>query len=158
MPIKKCKKCENDRYANTSWCITHFKEHEKEKAIKKKEKPVKVKTKSSSYYRKLADRLFQDWFTKENPKCEMCEKSSVCGHHFHTKGNSSRLRYEPDNMIPVCSGCHLSFHSKRSAEITSRLIAKRGIEWSNNLLVMKQDLSLRTGTSSYYKMIIEKYK
>jgi 5-methylcytosine-specific restriction endonuclease McrA len=121
-------------------------------------KEKKKKSKSSSYYRNLADRLFQDWFTKENPKCEMCGNPSVCGHHFHTKGNSSRLRYEPDNMIPVCSGCHLSFHSKRSAEITSRLIAQRGIDWSNNLLEMKRDLSLRTGTVAYYKMIIEKYK
>ena len=123
-----------------------------------KEKKGKKKTKSVSYYRNRADRVFQDWFTKENPKCEMCGNESVCGHHFHTKGNSSRLRYEPDNMIPVCSGCHLSFHSKRSAEITSRLIAQRGIDWSNNLLVMKRDLSLRAGTLTYYKSIIEKYE
>jgi 5-methylcytosine-specific restriction endonuclease McrA len=109
------------------------------------------------YYRDKADRVFQDWFTKENPICEMCGRPSVCGHHFHTKGNSSRLRYEPDNMIPVCSACHLSFHSKRSAEITSRLIAKRGIEWSNKLLEMKRDLSVKTDTIGNYKYIIEKY-
>lgn len=101
-------------------------------------------------YQKKADRLFQDIFTKKNPKCEMCGQPVSCGHHFHTKGASSRLRYEEDNMIPVCPACHLSFHSKRSAEITSRLIAKRGLEWSNNLLIKKRDFQ-KCDTIGYYK-------
>ena len=113
---------------------------------------------SKKYYRIKADRLFQNWFTKENPYCEMCGQPSVCGHHFHTKGNSSRLRYEPENMIPVCSSCHLSFHSKRSAEIISRLVVKRGLEWVNHLLEMKRDMSIKTNTIGYYKEIINKYK
>jgi len=112
---------------------------------------------SKKYYRNKADRVFQDWFTKENPICEMCGETSSCGHHFHTKGASSRLRYEPDNMIPVCNSCHLKFHSRHSADITSRLIDKRGTEWSNKLLEMKRDFSIKSDTITFYKSIIEKY-
>ncbi len=109
-----------------------------------------------AYYRKKADRLFQDYFTKKNPKCDICGQPSVCGHHFHTKGASSRLRYEEDNMVAVCAGCHLAFHSKRSAEVTSKIIAKRGIDWSNNLIKKKQEF-IKCDTIGYYKEIINKF-
>jgi hypothetical protein len=109
-----------------------------------------------AYYRKKADRAFQDWFTKENPICEICGNETSCGHHFHTKGASSRLRYEADNIVPVCVGCHLSFHSKRAAEATSILIQKRGLDWANKLLVKKREY-IKCDTIGYYREIILKY-
>ena len=108
-----------------------------------------------AYYRKKADRLFQQYMTSKNSYCEMCSKPISCHHHFHPKASSSRLRYVEENMIPVCAGCHLSFHSNRSAEITSRLIAKKGIKWSNDLVVKKREF-IKSDTIGYYKEIIEK--
>jgi len=42
--IKHCKLCDKPRFANTSWCLTHYKEREKEKkANKVKKKKPKAK-------------------------------------------------------------------------------------------------------------------
>ena len=108
-----------------------------------------------AYFRKKADRLMQDYFTKKYPNCEMCGKPVSCMHHFHPKSVSSALRYYEPNLIPVCNGCHLGFHSQRSAQMASRLIAKRGVEWSNDLLKKKEQI-IKTN-QTYYKEIIDKY-
>lgn len=99
-----------------------------------------------------ADALLQNYCRIINKKCEMCGAKQSCMHHFHTKGASNRLRYELSNLISVCAGCHLKFHSKFSADITCRLLAKRGIQWSEELLQMKREF-VKTNIEYYRDMI-----
>ena len=86
-----------------------------------------------SKWRNKADKALQQALTELHPFCELCGKPVSCVHHFYPKSSSSALRYEEDNCIPVCVGCHLGFHSNRSADFIGRTIEKRGIDWFNGL-------------------------
>ena len=109
-----------------------------------------------SYYKKKCDRLFQDWFTSQNPVCEICGKATTVGHHFITKGASFSLRYEPNNMIPCCTGCHLGFHSSRSSQFIAKTIMKRGNDWYKDLERKKS--VIQKESVGYYKSIIKEYE
>ena len=39
--------------------------------------------------------------------------------HVLSKGPQSRLRFEPDNLMPLCGGCHLYWHQR----------PKEALEW-----------------------------
>jgi 5-methylcytosine-specific restriction endonuclease McrA len=79
----------------------------------------------------------------------MCGKPTACGHHFIPKSASSALRYNPLNMVPVCAGCHLKFHSKHSAEIIGRIIEKRGVDWFKS--IQKEKVKIIKTNTEYYK-------
>jgi len=111
--------------------------------------------KKISYYRNKADKLFQIWFRAKYPNCELCEKPSICGHHFFPKSSSSALRYEEENMIPVCVGCHLGFHSARASQFIGAIIKSRGQDWFDQLTRRRTKI-MKVGVK-YYKEIIEKY-
>jgi len=107
-------------------------------------------------YKKVADALLQEWCRATYSECEMCGKPMACCHHYHTKGASSALRYVEDNLIPVCNGCHLGFHSKRAGEFNSRVVINRGVDWAKKLLKLKNNY-VKTNVK-YYKDIISKYE
>jgi len=108
--------------------------------------------KKIAYYRKKADKLFQQWFISKNSQCELCLNVATCGHHFVTKAASSALRYEEKNMIPVCTGCHLGFHSSRASDFIGRIVLLRGAKWFQYLQLSKYKISkINIG---YYKDII----
>jgi len=107
-------------------------------------------------YRTKADKAFQKYLIKLHPLCEICGQPASCHHHFHTKASSSALRFEENNMVAVCSKCHLGFHSNRVAFFASIIIAKRGVKWSNALLAKKSDYV--KPSVGYYKSITEKYE
>jgi len=52
--------------------------------------------------RKKCDKLMQQIYTKKYPKCDICGAPTHCMHHFVEKSRSSRLRYEEENLIPLC--------------------------------------------------------
>lgn len=114
------------------------------------------KPKKVSYYRNRADGLFQKYLCNKNKRCECCGQTVSCHHHFFPKSVSSSLRYDEDNMIPVCVGCHLGFHSARASQFIAGTILRRGEEWYKKLLVKKYIL-IKTGIK-YYKKIIEQYE
>ena len=109
--------------------------------------------KKVSYYRNKADRVFQIWFVAKNPYCEVCGKPTSCGHHFFPKSSATSLRYEENNMIPVCVGCHLGFHSARGSESNGIIIEKRGLDWFKELRKTKETIT-KVGIV-YYKTIIQ---
>jgi hypothetical protein len=111
--------------------------------------------KKISYYQKKADKALQKSLTAIHTNCELCGKPVSCMHHFYCKSSCSALRYEEDNCIPVCVGCHLGFHSNRSADFIGRTIEKRGIDWFNGL----QRIRSRTikPNKKYYEDIIQFY-
>ena len=104
-----------------------------------------------SYFRNKADKAFQQWFMSKNPKCEVCGKGAVCGHHYISKAASSALRYYAGNMIPVCMGCHCKLHSKFAPELNSEITLKRGKAWFKQLQLERRK-TVKVGVK-YYKEI-----
>lgn len=109
-----------------------------------------------STLRNKADKLFQEYLRDKNKYCEMCGKPLSTHHHFYPKSSSSALRYVEENMISVCVGCHLGFHSNRSSDFTGRLIKQRGIKWFNSLQLKRSVIT--KATIGYYKEIISRYE
>ena len=95
-------------------------------SIKKKKLP-KVST-----VRTKCDNLLTPIIKKAYPKCLLCYKPTEVAHHHVHKSKSTRLRYELDNLIPLCGHCHVVLHNNESFW-ASRIVAIRGIDWFNNL-------------------------
>lgn len=116
---------------------------------------MKKTVKKISYFRNKADRAFQTSLTTLRPKCEMCGQLAVCQHHYFTRASSSALRYDEQNAISVCSGCHLGFHSNRSAIFNARVIENRGVKWVSDLI--KRRNTFIKPNKKYYEDIIKFY-
>lgn len=96
-------------------------------AIKKdKDKP---KTLTCSQWQKKCDKRSQEVGRIMYKKCEVCGKPMSCLHHFYPKSVSARLRYDWDNLIPICQGCHMRHHQAGDPRIHNRIIEKRGKVW-----------------------------
>ena len=60
--------------------------------------------------RAKADKLWQQ-IVSHHKRCALCGSSNlVCGHHVILKAQSSYLRYDLNNCIPVCRECHFGIH------------------------------------------------
>lgn len=98
---------------------------------KKKTETQKLKEKT--------DKLLTPWICGKYKKCLLCgAKSQVAHHHVH-KSQSSRLRYEEKNLIPLCNGCHCKLHHNESYW-ASVIVEKKGVEWFRELDKMKREL------------------
>lgn len=103
--------------------------------------------------RKKADTLLQEIVRAERPFCEHCGKPTQAGHHFYTKGSSSELRYDFDNLIALCAGCHVSHHKGGNPEIHVKIMRDRGPEWFDDLYSRKA--MRRNRNREYYLGVIE---
>ena len=101
------------------------------------------------------DRLLQEIWRKENPKCEVCGKPTQVSHHFITKGSCSALRYDFDNLIPLCNGCHMKIHQGSDSEIIVNIKDKRGDEWFKELQRKRWKTVVKTDIKYYEDLIIE---
>jgi len=89
--------------------------------------------------RKLIDKLDKLWSEKVKSvgKCAYCGKDSYLNpHHIYSRSNYS-TRWDLDNGICLCSGCHtlsstFSAH-KTPMEFSEYIKEKRGNEWFNRL-------------------------
>lgn len=85
-----------------------------------------------STMRNKCDNLLTPIIKALHPKCLLCgHDTQVAHHHFH-KSQSTRLRYELDNLINLCNSCHLKLHMNESFW-ASKIIQLKGIEWFNEL-------------------------
>lgn len=109
--------------------------------------------KAVKYYRDKADRLLQEINRKEKPICEVCKAPSQVGHHFFTKGSSSNLRYDFDNIVSLCNGCHYKHHKTNDPKIHGTVIMKRGEDWYKKL-TRKSTIIIKTNIT-YYRGVIE---
>jgi hypothetical protein len=101
----------------------------REPILKEKDKPRKERSHSGSWWQKKCDRLMQDIQRERIKSCEVCGGKNEVGHHYHTKSNSSYLRYDWRNFIPLCHSCHFKHHNKSDPHIHNTINAKRGAEW-----------------------------
>ena len=107
--------------------------------------------------RSKADKLwFQNIFSR-NGFCEVCGEIPRQVHHFYPKGLYGHLRYDLDNGVILCMGCHFSHHHRGNPEIHQTIIDKRGKRWHNRLKkrALKRPISSYQ-TIKYYSDIITK--
>jgi hypothetical protein len=57
-------------------------------------------SKSKTYYRKKADRLFQEIGRKKYDKCLVCGNPVSCLHRYFPKSSAGNLRYSEANGTP----------------------------------------------------------
>lgn len=72
----------------------------------------------------------------DNPNC--LKFTQVAHHHIH-KSKSLRLRYDLENLIPLCSHCHQMLHHNESYW-ASVIVKIKGIEWFEYLQKTKNEL------------------
>ena len=112
-----------------------------------------MKTWDLTRWRKECDKKLQIKGMKEFPKCEVCGGRSYCLHHFFPKSISSKLRYDFDNLVAVCQGCHMRHHLAGDPTIHGTIIKKRGQSWYDVLLTKKREYT--KVTIEYYKYVWE---
>jgi hypothetical protein len=118
-----------------------------------------------SKLQKKCDQLMQEYYTKKYPKCDICNAPTYCMHHFIEKSRSNRLRYEPENLIPLCFKCHYGVHNAcagrilnnvlRSYNFMDAIINKRGgKEWKDKMERIGREM-IKTNLA-YYEQVYEK--
>lgn len=89
--------------------------------------------------RNKCDALLTPIVKKMYPRCESCGKPTEVGHHWIEKSRSSNLRYNLENIIPLCTVCHTKIHNRfgssvvGSVDVAQAIINKRGEEWKKRM-------------------------
>lgn len=120
-----------------------------------KDKERKVKLPKIGKLQKDCDTRMQQIGTQLNPKCEVCGKPVSCMHHFFPKSVSSALRYDWDNLIPICNGCHNRHHQANDPRIHETIRQKRGGDVWYERLLRKKYIDVRVNRE-YYATVMEK--
>ncbi len=109
---------------------------------------------------RLRNKCDKLWFTKlYSEECEVCGKRANQVHHFYPKGLYGHLRYDLDNGISMCMGCHFSHHHRGNPEIHQIIIEKRGKKWHNRLKKKAKNRPTSSYlTILYYQDIIDNLK
>lgn len=113
--------------------------------------PKPEKGKPIGKWQKECDALQQEINRLMHTDCEVCGKPMTTGHHFFPKSTSARLRYEFDNLIPICSGCHMQHHQAGNHRIHITIIRKRGKDWYDNLNELSR-VKFKTNIA-YYRVV-----
>lgn len=100
-----------------------------------------------------ADKLWYQRLLKR--KCEVCGKKAIQVHHFYYKGSYGHLRYDLDNGISLCQGCHFVLHHQDPKKIEEKIIAVRGKKWFNKLQKKSQNRPSSFKTIKYYEEVIK---
>jgi len=97
-----------------------------------------MKKPSIKTLRNKTDKLLSTWICGKHKKCLLCPAPSQVAHHHVHKSQSSRLRYEEDNLIPLCHSCHCKLHHNESYW-ASKIVEIKGVEWFKKLDKMKRE-------------------
>lgn len=85
---------------------------------------------------KQCDALLTPIMKLKHPICELNGLSQNCNyytqvaHHHCHKAKSLNLRYDENNLIALCSHCHVVLHYNESYW-ASILVKKKGLKWFN---------------------------
>lgn len=75
---------------------------------------------------------------KMYPQCIICSGLTTTAHHFVHDSKSVRLRFELENMIPLCTSCHFMLHQNESYW-AGKIIEAWGLDWFKRLDAMSQE-------------------
>ena len=106
--------------------------------------------------RKKADKLIQEVGREifGDKGCYICGGSYSCLHHYHTKGCSSALRYDWNNLIPICAGCHHRHHNANDPRPHDEIRKRKGQDWVDELEWKRNNKKIKPGIK-YYEELIE---
>ena len=106
-----------------------------------------------------ADAAMQEYYREQayqnEEGCEICGGVYSCKHHYFPKKKSATLRYDEDNLISICAGCHLGHHMG-DPRVHHKLEKKRGDKWFKDL-EKKKAKTIQT-SMGYYRDMIKKYE
>lgn len=89
--------------------------------------------------RNKADKLLTPIIKKMHPQCLLCGGETQVAHHHVHKSKSTRLRYEIDNLIPLCHECHIRLHMNESFW-ASKIVTIKGMDWFRRVEKMGQEI------------------
>jgi 5-methylcytosine-specific restriction endonuclease McrA len=92
-----------------------------------------------STVRNKCDALLTPIVKKFYPTCLLCGSETQVAHHFVKKSQSNRLRYELDNLIPLCHRDHQALHSRESA-YSLRIAVIKGSKWAKRIDTLSREL------------------
>lgn len=105
-----------------------------------------------------ADRSLQDYYRRNFPdlKCVGCGQPFQLMHHYIIKSQSNNLRYDPDNLIPICHQCHSKIHCFGQGQlIEAKIVLERGQKWFDRI---KEKKGIHVSYSAKdYQNFIDKY-
>ena len=119
-------------------------------AIKCLSKPKKKQ--SLATLRRKCDKALQEAGRRVYKDCLVCGRPQQVLHHYYTKGSCTTLRYEWENLIPLCNGCHFALHNG-NPDIQEAIMKAKGKEWLNSLKLKKQKTTKIS--KGYYLDILE---
>ena len=127
----------------------------KPKPLKKVKKKISSQQKKAKL-RKKATRLLQEVGRKlyEEKGCLVCGGKYCCLHHYVTCGSCSALKFDWNNLIPICNSCHFSHHTKSDPRVHNEINRIKGQEWIDELELKRCNLTVKTNIG-YYEKIIE---
>ena len=103
--------------------------------LKAKNKPLRARSKLPTVktMRNKCDKLLTPIIKLQHPYCflgasENCQSVTQVAHHHVLKSQCTNLRYDIDNLIPLCSPCHLMLHSHETYW-SSVIVEQKGMEW-----------------------------
>ena len=111
-----------------------------------KRSPIKRVGKSAtSKMQKKCDRLLSPIITEMHPVCLLnglednlnCAYESQVAHHHVHKSKSLALRYDLENLIPLCTHCHLMLHHNESYW-ASKIVEIKGLDWFREIEIKKR--------------------
>jgi len=107
------------------------------------------------YWSRKADKKMQELGREQYDKCLVCGGEYSCLHHFYPKSQTTYLRYNWENLIPICAGCHLRHHAG-DPDIHARVIEIKGKDWYENLKALRNQNRYIKAGYSYYRDIYNK--
>lgn len=73
------------------------------------------------------------------PNCLLCGRQTEVAHHHVHKSKSTRLRYELDNLINLCTSCHCKLHQNESYW-ASKIVDIKGMDWFKKIDKLGQEI------------------
>ncbi len=113
-----------------------------------KRTPLRKKSKSeNTLLQAKCDKLLTPIIKSRFPVCllngaignDNCTYNTQVAHHHVHKSKSSILRYNMDNLIPLCNHCHAMLHHNESYW-ASKIVEIKGLEWFSQLEKEKNKL------------------
>jgi 5-methylcytosine-specific restriction endonuclease McrA len=121
----------------------------------------KVKLQSLQRVKERADRALQDWYRAKYAG-RMCE--AECGspfqvmHHYVPKSQSAGLRFEHENLVFLCHGCHFRHHRTGDPDVMGTVIGRRGIKWTVALRTIRNARKDWTLSRKFLEEQLTKYQ
>ena len=105
--------------------------------------------------KKKCDKALQDYYRSLMRNCESCfVKPANVAHHHVPQSRSNNLRYDDDNLILLCQGCHMMHHNG-DPRISHNYRENKPRDWEEQLLE-KQYVFKKYGEEEL-KEILTKY-